>query len=338
MNKYIKGLLILWTVFLLAGCKNEIATVSTAQSLSVVQTQSVQAITQEQLFKAPDMDSIELTGQQVLEGKVADMRVNLSDGVIMDFHIARDNPNGMKLYAVYNNQAINFAMNYISPEVFDEQGEAIADYTYQIACYDFNKEGTKEVVIACGNKKDALSLFVFEANLESEHLFVELNYIVGDTTAYVNSSNEICVPAQIGEKSYLYNVKAYDAQYAKLTGPLKVSVEYATQQQLQKYKNANQFTIQEEGAELLILPKEALKDFRITYVEYDGDNDKFNEVNELYTLPEITPDKPLILKCIMPDLPGLKVSYIEQSGMKQSCVIAESGMDGSIFLIEQGID
>ena len=356
MKKYSKSLLVMFLVVSLSGCGNKAeapkpapANPASSAEAKTSEPQAAQPVAppaesapeptakiQEHLFEAKDMDTIELTGQEILDGKESNMSVTISDDIKMDFHISRDNPNGTKLYAIYNSEATNLASNYINPDVFDNEGEAIADYTYQISCHDFDQDGIKEIIIACGNKKDTLSLFVFQPYLDSKITFTPLNYILGYTTAYVNDNNEICVSSPKEVKTYKYNVAPYDAEYAKLTGPLKVSVEYATEEQLKKYKDANTFALQEEGPDILILPKETLKDFRISYVEYDADNNKFNETKDLYTLPSITPDKPVLFKFNMPTIPGIKVSYTDESGIKQSGIIAESGMDGSLFLIEQG--
>jgi hypothetical protein len=114
---------------------------------------------------------------------------------------------------------------------------------------------------------------------------------------------------------------------------IKITVDYATEEQLEKYNNANIFTIDEEGPSLLILPKEKITDFKLSHVEH-ADENQSDEGETLYSIEELTPDNPLIFKFYMPDMPSIKASYKTESGIEQTCVIAESGMDGSIFLIE----
>lgn len=336
MRKYLGYLIIIMMIFLLAGCGNEKTTDEQTgdASSSKPQTQNVQ----EHLFEAKDMDSIELSGQDIIDGKEANMSVKISNDINMEFHISRDNPNGTKLYAIYNSQATNLAVNYISPDVFDND-EAIPSYYYQICCYDFNKDGIKEVVIACGNKSNELSIFVFGVNIDTDFEFMlyPINTILGDKNAYVNESNEICVPSIKGDKAYKYNVKAEDANYAKQSGPIKISVDYATMEQLGKYKSINQFVKDEEGSTILILPTETLKDVTVYTIEYNVDSDSHYATNELYKVPTISPEEPLVLQYQMPDFPILGVSYVDESGTKQFCGIGESLMDGSIFLFEMGI-
>jgi hypothetical protein len=116
---------------------------------------------------------------------------------------------------------------------------------------------------------------------------------------------------------------------------IKITVAYATEEQLNKYKNANIFTIDEDGPALLILPKEKITDFKLSHVEH-ADANLSDEGELLYSTEELTPDKPLIFNFYMPDMPSIRASYKTESGIEQSCAIGESQKDGSIFLIEMG--
>lgn len=351
MRKYMRYLVAVSIICLLAGCgnkttSNEIAsneatsnekedkaTSSEKQTIDKEDSKKDNKKEQEYLFEAKEMDTIQLTGQEILDGKEANMSVKISEDINMDFHISRDNPNGTKLYAIYNSQAINLAENYISPYVFDDD-EAIPSYYYQICCYDFNKDGLKEVLIACGNKNDELSIFLFDVLSYTEQLFSAINYIRGFDTANVNGYNEICVPSEKGVKSYKYDVQAQDPEYARLSGPIKVSVDYALEEQLSKFKNVNEFVINEDGMSLLILPTEELTNFSIHNIEMDETTLEFFTVSKLYELPVVTPDEPVIIKLYMPDFPCIGITYTDESGMIQECGIAESLKDGSIFLFE----
>lgn len=362
MNKILKKLFLIILVLALTGCgvKADVAKPNSSNNEGTTgsqQEQTKEEIKEEikdeikdetkderkeettevvHLFEAKDMDVIELTGQEILDGKKADMSVSISGSINMEFHISRDNPNGCQLLGIYNENAINFAANYLNANVFDNSGEAIPSYTYQISCYDFDKDGMKEVIIACGNKQDVLSINIFEPYIEDSSLFSPINYILGYSTAYVNENNEICVPSASEVKTYQYNIQADDPEYAKLSGNIKISVDFATEEQLKNYENANLLLLAEDGASLLVLPKEKITDFSISYIQYDATLEKFQEVETLYSIEELSPEKPLIIKMNMPDLPTIKASYTSSSGMQQSVVIAESGKDGSIFLIEQG--
>ncbi|MEM1485968.1 hypothetical protein V6615_14020 [Oscillospiraceae bacterium PP1C4] len=351
MNKYKKYLAAMIAICLLVGCAAEKAAVenniasssSPSQETAEKQAESSQQMSkkqeqsaQEYLFEAKGMEAIQLTGQEILDGKEANMSVKISEDINMDFHISRDNPNGTKMYAIYDSQAYNLAVNYISPDVFDND-EAIPAYSYQICCYDFNKDGTKEVAVAAGNKNDELSIFVFYVDVESQFVLYPENYILGYKNAYVNESNEICVPSPNGVKVYNYRIRAEDAEYAKLSGPIKVSVDYSTEEQLKKYTTAEKFVKDEGASSLLILPKEKLENVSVCLIEYDANTDKHYVKENLYSTPELTPDKPLIVQAFMPDFPILAISYTDESGTEQLCGIGESLEDGSVYLFEMGI-
>lgn len=337
LNKFIKYLgALLIMICLLASCaggenKNQNPQAPSPAETSEKQEQSDQGY----LFNAKDMDTIGLTGQEILDGKEADMSVKISDDISMDFHLSRDNPNGTKMYAIYNSEAKNLAVNYISPDVFDNDEAIPSDY-YQMACYDFNKDGIKEVIIACGNKNDKLSLFIFKIVTDSEFIFYPTNYILGYKDAYVNDSNEICVPSPNGEKLYKYNIKAQDAEYAKQSGPIKISVSYAEQEQLEKYKDPVKYVVNEDGPSILIIPRETLNNVTIHSIEYNAETETYYASKDLYNIPMITPDKPLIVQFFMPDFPAIGVSYTDASGKEQFCGIGESMEDGTIYLFEIG--
>lgn len=339
MNKFIKYMgAVLIMICLLAGCaggenKNQNPQ---APSPSPEETnEKGKGSAQGYLFNAKDMDTIVLTGQEILDGKEADMSVKISDDISMDFHLSRDNPNGTKMYAIYNSEAINLAVNYISPDVFDND-EAIPSYYYQMTCYDFNRDGIKEVIMACGDKNDKLSLFIFRVSTDDQFIFYPVNYILGYKDAYVNDRDEICVPSPNGEKLYKYNIKPQDAEYAKESGPIKISVSYADEGQLQKYQDPVKYVVNEDGPSILILPKETLSNVTIHSIEYNGETDMYNATNDLFNTADITPDKPLIVQFYMPDLPAIGVSYTDASGKEQFCGIGESMEDGSIYLFEIG--
>ncbi len=327
----------LMMICLLSGCATPKATVKNKVALPSQETNGKkEQSAQEYLFKAKDIEAIQLTGQEILDGKEADMSVKISDTINMDFHISRDNPNGTKLYAIYNSTAYNLAVNYICPDVF-ENDEAIPAYTYQIACHDFNGDGIKELIIACGNKNDKLSLFIFEVVIDSEFIFHSTNYILGYKDAYTNDKNEICVPYTNGHKTYRYNIKAQDAEYAKLSGTIKVSADYLTQEKLEKYKNAVKYVLNNDAPSILLMPTQTLENVIIFSIEYDANTEKYCTRDVLYSIPRITHDTPLIVEAFMQDFPTLGISYTDETGMKQSCGIAESLKDGTLFLFEMEI-
>jgi hypothetical protein len=292
--------------------------------------------TQAYLFEAKGMESIQLTGKEIIDGKEATMSVKISDAINMDFHIGLDHPNGMQLYAIYDSNACNLAVNYTNPEMYDND-EPIPAFSYQICCYDFNYDGKKEIVVAGGNHEDQLFVYVHYVDIDSEYIVYPENYILGYKNAYVNENNEIAVPSPNGVKTYRYNIKAEDVEYAKLSGPTKVSVDYATPEELQQHKTAERFVKDEGAPSLIIALQEKLKNVTICSIDYNPDTDKHSIVQELYSTTALTPENPLIFQAYLPDLPAYAISYTDEAGTEQVCGINESLQDGTIYLFEMGI-
>lgn len=118
------------------------------------------------------------------------------------------------------------------------------------------------------------------------------------------------------------------------SGSIKVSVDYASEEQLSKYENVNEFIINEEGMSLLVLPTEKLANFSINGIEMDETTYEYMTVSKLHELSVVSPDEPVIIKLYMPDFPCIGVSFTDESGMLQEYGIAESLEDGSVYLFE----
>lgn len=350
MKQYKIIFVLFLTVCMMVGCSTQKVSAKSKGALSSQVSSEEQLVqitdekpeqnkgTQSYLFEAKGMESIQLTGQEIIEGKEANMSVKISETINMDYHIGIDHPNGVQLYVIYDSIAYNLAVNYTSPEMFDND-EAIPEYSYQLCCYDFNKDGTKEVVVAGGDNDDNLFISVFYVDIDSPSNFIcyPQNYILGYKNAYVNESNEICVPSPNGVKIYQYNIKAEDADYAKLSGPTKISVDYVSPKELGQYKTSEKFVKDEGAPGLIIALKETLKNVSICAINYDPDTDKHYITQELYSTAALTPENPLIFQAYLPDLPAYAISYIDQSGTEQVCGINESLQDGTIHLFEMGI-
>ena len=348
MKKYRNYCVIILAVCMLFGCSAPTASTENSGVPSSQTTSEQQLIQktdenpeqnkgpQAYLFEAKGMESIQLTGQEIIDGKEANMSVKVSDAINMDFHIGLDHPNGTQLYAIYDSNACNLAVNYTNPEMYDND-EPIPAFSYQICCYDFNHDGKKEIVVAGGNYVDQLFVYVHYVEIDSEYKVYPENYILGFKNAYVNDNSEICIPSPNGVKTYRYNIKAEDAEYAKLSGPIKISVDYATPKQLEQHKTSEKF-IKDEGAPgLIVTLKETLKNVSICAIDYDPNTDKHYIVQELYSTTALSPENPLIFQAYLPDLPAYAISYTDESGTEQVYGINESLLDGAVYLFEMGI-
>ena len=338
MKKYIICLFVIVLSFVLFACESDANSDANDEGAETT-TEATSDASQDGvvLFEASGMESIQLTGQQILDGEEANMSVKISDEMTVDFHMSRDNPNGTKLYATCDSETTNLAWNYIAPDVWDND-EAIPSYIYQMSCYDFDEDGVKELVISCGNNADALSIFVFEVVYDAGAAFVPVNYILGYDTASINEANEICVASPQGVRTYKFNVQAQDPEYAKKSGPVKMTLDYASEELLANYAEVNTFAIDEEGTALLLAPTENLTNFSIHRIEYDEATNMFKPTEILYELPEVSPDAPVVIKFYIPDFPSIGFSYSDENGVTQTFGITESLKDGSLYFFQLDIE
>jgi len=153
-------------------------------------------INQEHLLVGPNLETIELKGQEILDGEEANMTVQISDDIEFDFSISLGHPNGTNFYVNNNSFVFNLAHDCAYGNVFDEFGFPKSLYRYQIACYDINKDGVKDVIIVCGNGKDELEIVYFDlvySYFMDDLYYYPSNHLSGKTTAYIDENGKICI-------------------------------------------------------------------------------------------------------------------------------------------------
>lgn len=92
-------------------------------------------------------------------------------------------------------------VSYLGEKSIDEWGGALEDFYYELACYDFDNDGEKEIIVAAGNKKDKLELYILRLdhdNPEFRNAQI-LKSINSGSKAYVNEKKEICVMDSQGQ-------------------------------------------------------------------------------------------------------------------------------------------
>ncbi|MBQ4044000.1 MAG: hypothetical protein IJD06_08400 [Clostridia bacterium] len=88
------------------------------------------------------------------------------------------------------------------------------------------------------------------------------------------------------------------------------------------------------AVKLLFRAQETLTDFCVTTMDF-GENGLF-PAGELYTLAELTPQKPLILTVAFPgDLTTYGLLYTDASGTEHVCILYQSGRNGAVVLQER---
>ncbi|MBQ3379675.1 MAG: hypothetical protein IJG50_07430 [Clostridia bacterium] len=112
-------------------------------------------------------------------------------------------------------------------------------------------------------------------------------------------------------------------------------IEYATVAYINEYS----YTLEAEGpkTELIFFTDNSLKELTLlslTFVDADEDGNIVFSTEELYTVPEFTPQDALIFETtFFGTIPNNGFSYVNEQGVKKYFTIEQSGMDGSLQLI-----
>ena len=147
------------------------------------------------LFNADKMETIEISGKDLLQKKKVELSTEIIAGKKIGLAIKLDDYNfGFSLIIYSEDVGIDMSSNL---EKSVKKGCAPKeDFYYQMASYDFDHDGKKEIIVAGGNKKDTLELCVFQLDLDLDFeknepkLFFEIN---DGYKTYVNEKDEICV-------------------------------------------------------------------------------------------------------------------------------------------------
>lgn len=118
-----------------------------------------------------------------------------------------------------------------------------------------------------------------------------------------------------------------------------ISVEYVTDELLGRYESTDEFIeFEDEGYQkILFTTSAAVKNFRFITIGYEEVNEElcFFEEKELYSQPELTPEKPLAVTWMeQGTIPHRAIAYVDESGTEKYFYIAMSGEDGSVFISE----
>ena len=102
----------------------------------------------------------------------------------------------------------------------------------------------------------------------------------------------------------------------------------------------DEFNIPEDfaGVRVLFTTNKTVSDFKILHLTCETIDDDGNitfAVEETYSQPELTPDRPLVAGLEFPgDMPSNGISYVDADGVTRNFAVDMSGMDGSLFLWE----
>jgi len=104
--------------------------------------------------------------------------------------LSLDSPNGTKAIVIIGDTGYNLITlsNELLQSAFDEYGELKDGYFVQVSKFDFDKDGTNEIILSVGNKSTELGISVFKYRGDN---FVQIGYIEGQAQAYVNGDGTV---------------------------------------------------------------------------------------------------------------------------------------------------
>jgi hypothetical protein len=110
----------------------------------------------------------------------------------------------------------------------------------------------------------------------------------------------------------------------------------ATDEVLNKYGSFYEYS-DNNGERIIIWTDTSLRNFEFISIGFEfveGQISLFSE-KPLYTVNELPPEKPFVLKTLISEgIPSRGISYLNENNIKKYFYISESGMDGSLSLVE----
>lgn len=101
-----------------------------------------------------------------------------------------------------------------------------------------------------------------------------------------------------------------------------------TDELLSKYDSFHEYINNEDGASLVIWTDKAIKDFAFIAVDFDvtGDELSFIAGETLFSIDELSPEKPFVLKLLFPGaIPSYGISFVDENGVERHYTINLSG-------------
>lgn len=175
---------------------------------SIPQTMDKELKIGKYLFNANEMDSIEISGEDLLNHKKVNISTVEEDGRDIELVIKREYYGPAFAMDVFFGDTGIDLVTYLKKST-DEWGGALEDFYYQLSCYDFDNDGEKEIIVAAGNKKNILELCILRLEYNNPDFGNAqiLKSINSGCKAYMNEKKEICVMDSQGQIStYSLNI------------------------------------------------------------------------------------------------------------------------------------
>ncbi|MEA4895463.1 MAG: hypothetical protein VB064_09375 [Oscillospiraceae bacterium] len=155
----------------------------------------------------------------------------------------------------------------------------------------------------------------------------------GCTNLSIPGSNMLESPSPAASETA--EVSAPLESSASVTDEVFVSVDYATDELINKYDSFYEFVeFKDEGYQKIIFTTcISVKDFRFIEVGYKDEDINVNKV--LYSMEELSPEKPFVVTWMeWGSIPHRGISFVDETNKIRYFYIAMSGEDGSLLLVE----
>ncbi len=123
-----------------------------------------------------------------------------------------------------------------------------------------------------------------------------------------------------------------------------VLIDYATEDLLIKPDTFYEFIADEseQQAKVVFTTNAAVREFKVLSLNMEDVSDEgemtFSISEELYSLGELTAEKPLVVGMVfVGSTPNMGISYIDDDGVEKLYAISMSGRDGGLLLLESNL-
>lgn len=117
------------------------------------------------------------------------------------------------------------------------------------------------------------------------------------------------------------------------TDPISVCLDWELDKSA--YQNRAEITLDEDGAVVCITTGKELTDIVLEYGNWDMDGVVFTPEQKIFFSESMSPETILVLHTYFSDvMPNIRITYKTKSGTEFSHFLFQSGMDGSIMLMD----
>lgn len=181
--------------------------------------------------------------------------------------------------------------------------------------------------------------YVFRINLK---IIALLSMCLLIFTACTKESGKSQTTAETPENVELTETStdtSIDASSDSNLGPPETTAEggmlqLLSDKSLEEYSNYEEIIIDPSGTSMVFTTSETLKNVRLMGVSYNGE--LFDEGLIYYDKESFTPEDAILITTVIPEgMPDLLLSYTDGNGNQKNYYISQSGVDGTLELLEE---